>query len=162
MNESLIVVASDLEYGIVKKLTKKPVLKLGIGSANVIESLKNVDKGTKLINIGYAGSNCLPVGSMVKVKNSFLYHPIADYNYKEPNYCLTGDVDCYTSGDFVISTDIKTPVVFDMELNTICALGFKVDSYKIVSDNLSTDQYEQSSQVNLDECWIKILKGIED
>lgn len=51
-------------------------------------------------------------------------------------------VDCYTSGDFVLQTDIEEPVVFDMELYAICALGFKtIVGIKIVSDNLSLHDY---------------------
>ena len=56
---------------------------------------------------------------------------------------LNGDVPCYTSNDFVLETKIKDPVVFDMELAYILALGFEeVESIKIVSDNLSLKEYE--------------------
>ena len=43
-----------------------------------------------------------------------------------------------------LKTNIKEPCVFDMELAYILALGFKrVESIKIVSDNLSLKQYEE-------------------
>jgi hypothetical protein len=64
--------------------------------------------------------------------------------YDEPTYTLSGYVPCYTSNDFVLQTNIKEPVVFDMELAYILALGFKnVESIKIVSDNLSLKEYEE-------------------
>ena len=50
----------------------------------------------------------------------------------------------FVLNDFVLETKIKKPVVFDMELAYILALGFKnVESIKIVSDNLSLKQYEK-------------------
>ena len=70
---------------------------------------------------------------------------------------MGGEVDCYTSNDFVLQTTLQQPVVFDMELNTICALGFDVVSYKIVSDNLSLKQYEE---VDLNKKWLELFKLI--
>lgn len=155
MEEKVIVVATDLEEDLVKNLTKLKVIKTQPGSSNVIETLKNLDKKTKIINVGYAGSNVLPVGSIVKVKNSYIYHP--NVTFKEKVYSLGGEVDCYTSNDFVLQTTLQQPVVFDMELNTICALGFDVVSYKIVSDNLSIKQYEE---VDLNKKWLELFKLI--
>ena len=156
MPEKIIVVATDDEYNTVKTLTKIPILKTGPGTANTIEALKNLDKKTKVINVGYAGSNNIPVGTIVKVKNSYSYHPSVTFN-QERVYSLNGEVDCYTSSDFVLSTNITEPVVFDMELNTICAFGFEVESYKIVSDNLSLKQYEQ---VDLNKKWLELFNLI--
>lgn len=155
MEEKVIVVATDLEESLVKPLTKLKIIKTQPGSSNVIEALKNLDKKTKIINVGYAGSNILPVGSIAKVKNSYLYHP--NVTFKEKFYNLGGEVDCYTSNDFVLQTTLQQPVVFDMELNTICALGFDVVSYKIVSDNLSLKQYEE---VDLNKKWLELFKLI--
>lgn len=155
MEEKVIVVATDLEESLVKPLTKLKIIKTQPGSSNVIETLKNLDKKTKIINVGYAGSNVLPVGSIVKIKNSHLYHP--NVTFKEKPYNLGGEVDCYTSNDFVLQTTLQQPVVFDMELNTICALGFDVVSYKIVSDNLSLKQYEE---VDLNKKWLELFKLI--
>lgn len=155
MEEKVIVVATDLEESLVKPLTKLKIIKTQPGSSNVIEALKNLDKKTKIINVGYAGSNILPVGSIAKVKNSYLYHP--NVTFKEKSYNLGGEVDCYTSNDFVLQTTLQQPVVFDMELNTICALGFDVVSYKIVSDNLSLKQYEE---VDLNKKWLELFKLI--
>ena len=155
MDKKVIVVATDLEESLVKPLTKLKVIKTQPGSSNVIETLKDLDKNTKIINVGYAGSNVLPVGTIAKVKDSYLYHP--NVEFKEKHYSLGGEVDCYTSNDFVLQTTLEKPVVFDMELNTICALGFDVVSYKIVSDNLSLKQYED---VDLNQKWLELFNLI--
>ena len=155
MDKKVIVVATDLEESLVKPLTKLKVIKTQPGSSNVIETLKDLDKNTKIINVGYAGSNVLPVGTIAKVKDSYLYH--LNVEFKEKHYSLGGEVDCYTSNDFVLQTTLEKPVVFDMELNTICALGFDVVSYKIVSDNLSLKQYED---VDLNQKWLELFNLI--
>jgi hypothetical protein len=97
----------------------------------------------KILNFGYVGSNNIPIGTEVKIGKCKLYHP--NVEYKEPEFELNGDVPCYTSNDFVLETKIKEPVVFDMELAYILALGFEdVESIKIVSDNLSLKEYEKN------------------
>lgn len=62
----------------------------------------------------------------------------------EPEYKLNGGTYiCYTSDDFVLHTDITEPVVFDMELYAILSMGFtNVTAIKIISDNLSLEEYE--------------------
>ena len=162
MKNVLVVVATDQEYLQACKHTKHKVIQMGVASSNVIETLKDIDKTTKIINVGFAGSNNLPIGTIVKVKNSYLYHPNSQFDEKV--YNLGGEVDCYTSHDFVLQTNIKEPVLFDMELNTICAFGFEVESYKIVSDNLSLSQFEkaESQQVDLTKCFKKVFEMIEE
>lgn len=139
----MIVVATDEEYKLAQKRFKgQKIVKTGVGGINVIEKLKNYSKSLKIINFGYVGSNNLPIGTEVKIGSCSLYHPNVDY--KEPTYILDGNVKCYTSNDFVLETKIKEPIVFDMELAYICAIGFKnIESIKIVSDNLSLSQYEE-------------------
>ena len=158
MQEKIILVASDWEYDQISPLTKLKIIKTGIGGVNVIESLKDLPKSTKLINIGYAGSTTIPVGEIVKVKNCYSYHPIVG-KFEEKFYKLNGNIDCYTSGDFVTSTTITQPVVFDMELAYICALGFtNLTSYKVVSDALNLDQ---CNQANFTQSFKNIIKEIE-
>lgn len=145
----MIVVATDEEYKIAKKRFKRHlIIKTGVGGINVIRKLKHFPKWLKIINFGYVGSNNIPIGTEVKIFESKLYHP--NVEYLEPSYLLNCNllednlVDCYTSNDFVLNTDIKESVVFDMELAYIMALGFKnVTSIKIVSDNLSLKEYEK-------------------
>lgn len=137
----MTVIATDDELKLVQD--KLNIIKTGVGGLNVIKSLKDLSRNTKILNIGYVGSNNIPIGTRVKIGQCRLYHP--NVEYKEPTYKLNGNVTCYTSNDFVLSTDIKEPCVFDMELAYILALGFKnVESIKIVSDNLSLKEYEKN------------------
>lgn len=113
----------------------------GVGGLAVIEALKHLKRDTPIFNIGYAGSNCIPIGTRCRIGRVQAYHPAADF--RDYEYMLDGDVPCYTAGDFVTATDIKEPCVFDMELAYILALGFtNVTAEKIVSDNLSMEEYE--------------------
>lgn len=139
----MIVVATDEEYKLAKNRFKgQKIIKTGVGGTNVIEKLKNIKKSTKITNFGYVGSNSLPKGLEIMVGSCKLYHPNVEYD--EITYILDGNIKCYTSNDFILETNIKEPCVFDMELAYICALGFKrVESIKIVSDNLSLKQYEE-------------------
>lgn len=144
----MIVVATDEEYKLAQKRFKgQEIVKTGVGGINTLNTLKGADKGQKITNFGYVGSNVIPIGTEIKVGESKLYHP--NVEYEEPTYKLDGDTTCYTSNDFVLSTEIKEPVVFDMELAYILALGFKnVESIKIVSDNLSLKKYEETIKEN--------------
>lgn len=139
----MVVVATNEEYKLAKKRFKgHKIVKTGVGGINVLKTLKKTHKEHKIINFGYVGSNIIPIGTEVRIGECRLYHP--NVEYEEPIYKLDGDITCYTSNDFVLETKIKEPVVFDMELAYILALGFKnVESIKIVSDNLSLSQYEE-------------------
>ncbi len=142
----MIVIATNDEIKLAEKynLNNEEVIKTGVGGLNVIEKLKDIDKDTPILNVGYVGSNNIKKGEMVKIGKTKLYHPNVEYD--EPTYNLEdGEILCLTSNDFVLSTEIKKPVVFDMELAYIIALGFKnVRSIKVVSDNLSYNEYEDS------------------
>lgn len=142
----MIVVATDEEYKLAKKRFKHHlIIKTGVGGINVIKTLKHFPKWLKIINFGYVGSNVIPIGTEIRIGKCKLYHP--NVEYEEFIYKLDGDITCYTSNDFVLETKIKKPVVFDMELAYILALGFKnVESIKIVSDNLSLKQYEKRNK----------------
>ena len=144
----MIVVATDEEYKLAKKRFKgHKIVKTGVGGINILNALKEAYKGQEIVNFGYVGSNVIPIGTEVRIGESRLYHP--NVEYEEPTYKLDGDITCYTSNDFVLETNIKEPVVFDMELAYILALGFKnVDSIKIVSDNLSLKKYEETIKEN--------------
>ena len=72
----MIVVATDEEYKIAKKRFKnKLIIKTGVGGTNVYRKLKHFPKWFKIINFGYVGSNTIPIGTEVKIKESKLYHP---------------------------------------------------------------------------------------
>lgn len=140
----MIVVATQEEKKIAEKeFPGEFIVVTGVGGLNVVKKLRYYSLNTKIINIGFVGSNTLPIGTRVNIGACRLYHP--NVEYQEPEYNLGGDVPCYTSNDFVLQTDIEEPCVFDMELAYICALGFtEVQSIKIVSDNLNYKQYEET------------------
>ena len=148
--KSIIVVATDEEYKLAKERFKgHRIIQTGVGGINVYQTLKHVSRWRKITNFGYVGSNNIPVGTEVKIFECRLYHPTVEY--LEPAYLLDCNlldrnlVDCYTSSDFITKTEITEPCVFDMELAYICAMGFKrVESIKIVSDNLSLHEYEEN------------------
>lgn len=145
----MIVVATDEEYNLARRRFKgQKIIKTGVGGINVIEALKHYPKWLKITNFGYAGSNNIPIGTELTIDYCGLWHP--NVNYKEKIYKLKNKQDniyknvCFTSNDFVTKCNIKEPCVFDMELAYICALGFKnVESIKIVSDNLSLNEYKK-------------------
>ena len=144
----MIVVATDEEYKLAKKRFKgQEIIKTGVGGINILNTLKEAEKWQEIVNFGYVGSNVIPIGTEVRIGECRLYHP--NVEYEEPTYKLDGDITCYTSNDFVLETKIKEPVVFDMELAYNLALGFKnVESIKIVSDNLSQEEYEEQIKKN--------------
>ena len=140
----MIVIASECERKLANKYYPgEDVLVTGVGATNVIKALSGIDKAVKLKNIGYAGSNNIPIGTVVKVGSCEIYRENTDY--VTDKYELSGDCKCYTSNDFVTHTSIQDDCVFDMELAIICALGFDVESIKVVSDNLSYKEYEEKA-----------------
>jgi len=149
----LIVIAEKEELSLVDKLKYKgiPILITGVGALNVIESLRDVPRDTEIINIGYAGSNCLEVGQFYQVRTVTLHHPVADY--LEPTYkCKEIDEifeahKCYTCSDFM--SPGKVSGLFDMELAYIMALGFEnVRSLKYVSDHMDIKEYRETVNEN--------------
>lgn len=142
----MIVVATEAEQKIAESRWKnESILITGVGGLNVYKALCDVDRNEQIINFGYCGSNLLQIGSEVSVGDCRLYHP--NVEYEEKAFRLDGETTCLTSCDFVLKTEIQEPVVFDMELAFILAMGFQnVKSIKIVSDNLSLKQYEEITE----------------
>lgn len=137
----MVVIAMPEEAALVRGNGNQEPLVTGVGGMNVYEALRDFPRDTPIHNVGYAGSNQLPVGTRCRVGTVLAYHPNA--TFQEPEYHLDGDTPCFTAGDFVTSTDIKEPCVFDMELAYILAMGFtNVTAEKVVSDNLSATEFE--------------------
>ena len=137
----MIVVATETEYAKFKSTAQETIM-TGVGYGNVYKALANVPRDTPILNIGYAGSNNIPIGEVCIIGECKSYHPNVDF--EETVYKLSGNCVCLTSNDFVLQTDIKEPVVFDMELYAILSMGFKnVVAIKIISDNLSIKEYEK-------------------
>ena len=168
MDKEAIEIAKRLEleeiHVSVYKLYRKENINLiitGIGKQRTAISLTKYiqDFGTPdiIINVGYAGSTDVKIGSWINVNQS--------YNYEwqilnEERYSLNGldknifmkwkngDIQClpcYSAESFVTHTEIKESCLFDMELhsiNIICQLyQIELISLKMVSDNLSIDEY---------------------
>lgn len=143
----IIVIAEKEELKLVEELgyINYPIIITGVGGVNVINALKDISRDEYIINIGYAGSNKLPINTQVEVRCCHTYHPSVDF-YENSFKVLSNNnsYDCYTSTDFVTNTNIEEPCVFDMELAFICALGFKqVRSIKVVSDTLDLKEYRE-------------------
>ncbi len=145
----MIVVATAEEKEHIQSLYgDKEILVTGVGALNVYKSLNGISRNTPILNLGYAGSNNIPIGSIVSVGESRLYHPNVDYC--EDAYQLNGKVLCLTSCDFVLCSEEKN-CVFDMELAFILAMGFKhVRSYKKVSDSLNMNEYIENVCKSID------------
>lgn len=132
------------------------IVVMGVGALNVLDTLRDVPRETRLLNIGYAGSANFEIGSLVAVTEARLNHPCI--TYPEPKLMLT-PVDatllqcpdavtqavCYSNTDFVLQSDYRD-CVFDMELAYIAGMGFsRLSALKIVSDNLSLHTYRQTA-----------------
>lgn len=146
---TLVAIAEKDELKLVEELGygNFPIIITGVGGMNVIRTLKDLPKDTSIVNIGYAGSNNLPVGTKVQVSRSHTYHPNADFYEDEESCQYCGGlmkVDCYTSTDFVTETSIQNPCVFDMELAFICSMFEDVTAIKVVSDNLNKKEYNKT------------------
>lgn len=144
--KEVIVIATKEELKLISDpmFLGVPIIITGVGGTNIIKALKDLPRDTKIINIGYAGSNVIDIGTRVDVSICTTYHPNVDFI--EPVYNLDtiksdNVAPCYTSGDFVLQTDIKEPCVFDMELAYICSMFDNVRSIKYVSDNLNLKNY---------------------
>ena len=147
----LVVIAQPEELKLVKELgyEKYPVIITGVGAINIINSLRDIPFDTEILNIGYCGSNKVKVGTKVWIDQVHTLHEKASFSepimyangiHKIGEMCL----DCYTATDFVTSTKIKEPCVFDMELAFIRALYPNTRAIKVVSDNLNKKQYKES------------------
>ena len=147
-------------------------IQMGVGAGNVIHTCCQLPKSTRIINIGYAGSNSLPIGTVCKVSES---HRLTDGTYQFADYanplkiCSEG-YPCYTNNSFVTQTDITTPALFDMELNYIAAFTPQLQlttSIKIVSDNLSVEAFEnnalrESGILTSDQVWKQVVALLKE
>lgn len=164
MKDIVILAAEEAEYK--KCLEFFPdykVVLMGVGAGNVIKTCSSLPKGTKVVNIGYAGSNVLPIGTVTAVSDT--YRLVAgSYNFVDhanPLHLSDEGVPCYTNNDFVTESDKTEASLFDMELNYIASFTPGLEllfSVKIVSDNLSIDVFRnnalrESGILTSDDVW---------
>lgn len=143
----VVVIAQEEELKLVKDLgyNDLPIIITGVGGVNVINALKDLPRNTEILNIGYCGSNNIPIGTQVVPYSVTTFHEKA--RFVEFNYVLAGNKEnanftrCYTSTDFVTQTNIKNSCIFDMELAFIRAMFDNVRAIKVVSDNLNKKEY---------------------
>lgn len=146
----IVVVATPGELKIAPTTvdTADKVIVTGVGALNVLRALRDEPRDEEIVNIGYVGSNILPIGTICSPEEVRLYHPNVDYTERWLEIDSYSEVEhpvCYTSTDFVTENNVPVAAIFDMELAFIVGMGFKnVKSLKKVSDNLSVKQYEET------------------
>lgn len=149
----------------------------GIGKQRTAISLTKYlcenSKPDLIINIGYAGSTDIKVGSWVNITKSYNYewyipgeekYSFTDYGNKELvllNNTNMQKVECYSSESFVTETDLEGHIAFDMELHSVVVVCdmFKIPvmALKKISDNLSLNDYYDNTEndknvFELDSC----------
>lgn len=167
MEKMIVLVATDDELRLAAAHLggeDYEIIKTGVGAGNVIRTcsellLREGIGKEKIVNVGFCGSNSLPVGSVVKVSKSWrLMDNVVEFEDWRNGYELSADgVPCYTSNCFVLKTDIVEPCAFDMELNYVVDFPLPVvGAVKIVSDNLCLDKYEHSIRHSEAETWEEV------
>lgn len=146
--------ASELEIldeGVINDAEK--IIITGVGGMNAVKKiLQAVDPSEEdALNVGYVGSNSIEIGKKVQISATGTHHPGVEFKEKliqlDQINIDRDSVPCYTSTDFVTQTNIKEPVVFDMELAFIAGLNWRsLSAIKQVSDNLNLEQYERSTK----------------
>ena len=150
----IITIAEPFELELIKEITgdrswNGRIIITGVGMMNTIRALRDVDRSSTILNLGYAGSNTLEKGKCYQVSESFTHHSLAQFTEDSIwlNQYFKGReaFPCYTASDFVEKTEIKHPALFDMELAAIAAMGFNcVMSIKKVSDTLNYQEYKEA------------------
>lgn len=164
---TVILAAEEAEYNKCKEMfPEADVVLMGVGAGNVIKTCSQLPEGTRIINIGYAGSNALEIGTICVVSDS---HRLVNGKYfftdhANPLHLCDDGYPCFTNNDFVTETDKTDATLFDMELNYIAAFSPRLNliaSVKIVSDNLSVETFRnnalrESGILTSNDVWSKV------
>ena len=76
----VILAAEEAEYNKCREIFPEiECIRTGVGAGNVIRACCNLPQGTRIINIGYAGSNNVEIGTVSLVSDTFRY---TDGSYK--------------------------------------------------------------------------------
>lgn len=151
MKNVVILAAEEAEYNKCRELFPDyECVLMGVGAGNVIRTCSKLPEGTKVVNIGYAGSNVLEIGTVTLVSET---HRLTDgtYQFKDhanPLKLASCGFPCFTNNSFVTATDKTAPTLFDMELNYIASFTPRLElvaSVKIVSDNLSVEAFRNNA-----------------
>lgn len=149
MSKIVILVAEEAEAKMVQKyLPEAECVRTGVGASNVIKTCCGIAPGTKVFNIGYAGSNSLTIGTVTSVSETrrLMSDTYKFVDHNNPLRLGGEGFPCYTSNSFVTESDKVEPTLFDMELNYMAAFPFEfVGAIKIVSDNLSVAAFQNNA-----------------
>lgn len=168
----VILAAMEAEYNKCREIfPEMECIRTGVGAGNVIKACCNLPKGTRIINIGYAGSNNIEIGTVSLVSDSYRY---TDGTYKfddhaNPLHLSDEGLPCYTGNSFFTESDKTAPTLYDMELNYIASFSPHLElvaAVKIVSDNLSVDAFmnnaiRESGVLASDEVWENVRQTVE-
>lgn len=170
--KTVILAAEEAEYNRCREYFPDiECILMGVGAGNVIKTCCQLPEGTRVINIGYAGSNQLPIGTVVNVSKTYRLTD-GTYQFKDhanPLELQTEGYPCYSNNSFVTQSDITDPVLFDMELNYIASFTPRLNliaSIKIVSDNLSVEAFKnnalrESGILTCDSVWEEVAKLVK-
>lgn len=127
MKRPLYVVATEGERARFVPAGEESIV-TGVGYANVFGALKSVPRDRQIINIGYAGSNKIPVGKLCNIAVVENYHPNTSYE-SDKIYILEDDgvingYVCYTSNDFVSKQASKIHVYSTWSYTQFAQWGF--------------------------------------
>ena len=168
----VILAAEEAEYNKCREIFPEiECIRTGVGAGNVIRACCNLPKGTRIINIGYAGSNNVEIGTVSLVSDTFRYTDgnITFDDHANPLYLSDEGLPCYTGNSFFTESGRTEPTLYDMELNYIASFSPRLEllaAVKIVSDNLSVDEYlnnikRESGVLTSDEVWANIRRGVD-
>lgn len=149
----LIIFCAEEEEAKHIKHPKAKVIVTGVGVVNLIKNLPNIPSKAKIINVGYAGSNKYPIGSVVSVNKVERFHrTIINEQPIDLAPCYVSDL-CYTADDFVNTPFVMDIPLIDMELYYLAAKFPNITSIKIVSDNLSITEHREA---NFEDSWKQV------
>lgn len=164
----VILAAEEAEYNKCREcFPDVECVLMGVGAGNVIKTCSQLPAGTNVLNIGYAGSNLLEIGTVCVVGDTFRLMD-GGYNFVDhanPLHLCDDGLPCHTSNSFVTQTDKTEPTLFDMELNYIAAFPHirLVGAIKVVSDNLSIDVFRnnalrEAGVLTSNDVWDKVVE----
>ena len=168
----VILAAEEAEYNKCREVFPEvECILTGVGAGNIIKTCCSLPKRTRIINIGYAGSNNIEIGTVSLVSDSFRY---TDGNYEfddhaNPLHLSDEGFPCYTGNSFFTESDKTSPALYDMELNYIASFSPRLElvaAVKIVSDNLSVDAFlnnaiRESGVLTSEDVWAKVRETVE-
>ena len=143
------------EYELAKERfgSEHKIILLGIGPRNALARLQKLgipSWASNLMLFGFAGSNNLDVGTEVYANKSLIHQFHADFQ-DEPHILRRPDIEgapefgvpCYSSSDFVVETKVEEDAIFDMELAFLTTCYPNITAWRIVSDKLSLQQFDE-------------------